>query len=238
MTPPDKIAARDALITAACQLFAAKGYEAVSTRELAETAGVNLAAIQYHFGSKAKLFIEAVHAIMAQVGCNHADIMAQPIPSDPLLAAEVLCEFVRDYLSYLLTSKEPRACRLVFREIFGAASQDPEMFPQFIDSVVEKFIRPLDDRLIAIVSRAAPSMPEVQVKACVSSIIGQCVFYATHQPFIERLRNCDTSSIEQLRTIGACISDFSLKALGFGDQAKLINKVFSSMSICNEKRSK
>lgn len=231
MTPPDKIAARDALIAAASQLFTHKGYEAVSTRELAEAAGVNLAAIQYHFGSKAKLFIETVHALMTQVGCNNADLLTHPIPKDPNAAAALLCEFVRDYLSYILLSKEPRACRMVFREIFGAASQDPEMFPQFIESVVEKFIRPVDDRLIEIVASAAPKLTPQEVERTVQSIIGQCVFYATHQPFVERLRGQTPATPEQVQLIGAHIATFTLKALGFADISNLVLETFASVNV-------
>lgn len=44
--------AREALIEAAKTLFIEKGYDGVSTREVAEAAGVNLGAIQYYFGSQ------------------------------------------------------------------------------------------------------------------------------------------------------------------------------------------
>ena len=230
MTPPEKIDARTALIAAASKLFTRKGYEAVSTRELAEAAGVNLAAIQYHFGSKAKLFIETVHCMMEQVGCNRADLLAHPLPKNRDAAAALLCQFVRDYLSYILLSSEPRACRMVFREIHGAASQDPELFPQFIDSVVEKFIRPTDDRLLEIVACAAPKLSRAEVELTVQSIIGQCVFYGTHQPFVERLRNANPATEEQVRSIGSHIAAFTLRALGFGDQAKLIVETFASLS--------
>jgi TetR/AcrR family transcriptional regulator len=47
------------LIEAALPLFAIKGYAAVSIRELAEAAGVNVALINYHFGGKESLY-EAV----------------------------------------------------------------------------------------------------------------------------------------------------------------------------------
>lgn len=47
------------VIAAATHLFATKGMENVSLRELTTAAGVNLAAVNYHFGSKDALF-EAV----------------------------------------------------------------------------------------------------------------------------------------------------------------------------------
>jgi len=43
------------IIVKAEELFAAKGYEATTVRDIAEAAGVNLAMISYYFGSKEKL---------------------------------------------------------------------------------------------------------------------------------------------------------------------------------------
>lgn len=49
---------RTALLDAATPLFAEKGYDATSVREITASAGANLGAITYHFGSKAALFEE------------------------------------------------------------------------------------------------------------------------------------------------------------------------------------
>jgi AcrR family transcriptional regulator len=47
---------RERLMHAALQLFAQQGYAKTSTREIAEAAGTNLAAISYYFGDKAGLY--------------------------------------------------------------------------------------------------------------------------------------------------------------------------------------
>ena len=49
------------ILDAAEKLFAAKGFNGTSVRDIAETANVNLAMISYYFGSKEKLF-EAMFA--------------------------------------------------------------------------------------------------------------------------------------------------------------------------------
>src|SRR3954466_7454217 len=51
---------RSLVLTAARELFEQRGYEPVSTREIAERAGVTQAAVFRHFGTKAELFVEAV----------------------------------------------------------------------------------------------------------------------------------------------------------------------------------
>ncbi|MHC4555307.1 MAG: TetR/AcrR family transcriptional regulator, partial [Planctomycetota bacterium] len=50
--------ARDRLLDAAEALFCEKGFEGVSVRELTATAGCNLAAVNYYFGGKEKLYTE------------------------------------------------------------------------------------------------------------------------------------------------------------------------------------
>lgn len=47
---------REHIIETAMSLFAGKGYEGTSIRDIAENASVNLAMINYYFGSKEKLF--------------------------------------------------------------------------------------------------------------------------------------------------------------------------------------
>lgn len=46
---------RERLLDAAKELIAAKGYSGTSLREVTGAAGANLAAVNYHFGSKAEL---------------------------------------------------------------------------------------------------------------------------------------------------------------------------------------
>ncbi|HNJ84473.1 MAG TPA: TetR family transcriptional regulator, partial [Piscinibacter sp.] len=48
--------ARGRLLHAALGLFAHQGFAKTSTREIAEAAGTNLAAIKYYFGDKAGLY--------------------------------------------------------------------------------------------------------------------------------------------------------------------------------------
>ncbi len=52
----DGVEARERLLNMALRLFAENGYTKTSTREIAQAAGVNVAAISYYFGDKAGLY--------------------------------------------------------------------------------------------------------------------------------------------------------------------------------------
>ncbi len=55
---------RDQIIKSAWKLFSDKGFEGVSVRDVTNAAGVNLASVSYHFGSKAGLIQEVVKIAM------------------------------------------------------------------------------------------------------------------------------------------------------------------------------
>lgn len=55
---------RQKLIATGLHLFGLKGFEATKTRELAESAGVNQAAIPYHFGGKEGLYLAVAEHVV------------------------------------------------------------------------------------------------------------------------------------------------------------------------------
>lgn len=60
-------AVRDRLLDAALRLFACKGFESASVRELAKAADVTRPTLYYHFGSKEGLYLELVERLCATV---------------------------------------------------------------------------------------------------------------------------------------------------------------------------
>lgn len=56
------VSSRERLLVAAVRLFAEKGYDATTTREIGAAAGVDAALIARHFGNKAGLYVAAVRA--------------------------------------------------------------------------------------------------------------------------------------------------------------------------------
>jgi len=73
---------RDRIMTAAERLFARKGIDAVSIRDITGAARANTAAIHYHFGSKHALIESILERRAADLGRRRAALLAQ-IESDP-----------------------------------------------------------------------------------------------------------------------------------------------------------
>ncbi|MYN17904.1 CerR family C-terminal domain-containing protein [Rugamonas sp. FT107W] len=68
---------RERLLLAAMRLFAAQGFSKTSTREIAQAANANVAAISYYFGDKAGLY-QACFSFMCQPEPDNIAQFAQP----------------------------------------------------------------------------------------------------------------------------------------------------------------
>ncbi len=66
-TNDQRIPTRDALLKAAASLFAEKGAEAVSTREIASKANVNNGLIHRHFRTKEALLREVLESLSVEI---------------------------------------------------------------------------------------------------------------------------------------------------------------------------
>jgi len=83
------------------KLFADKGFSGTSVRDIAETAGVNLAMISYYFGSKEKLF-EAMFAHRSESFKLQLENMLQNKELEPMQKVEQLIE---QYIAKLLSQQ-------------------------------------------------------------------------------------------------------------------------------------
>lgn len=169
---------RDRLLNAAGEVFAEHGFRNATVREICRVAGVNIAAVNYHFRDKGSLYREVFrHA-------GQAAFEKYPITGtiDPTATAEQrLSAFVRNYLNRLLDDGRPTwHGRLIAREMV-----DPT---PMLDQIVEGFVRPQYERARAIVIELlGPAAREDRIRRCVTSVVGQCLFYKNCRPVVERL---------------------------------------------------
>lgn len=105
--------ARKRLLAAGLRLFADQGFARTSTREIAEAASVNVAAISYYFGDKAGLYRAAFFGPVCEVPADAA-AFAQADASLP----ELLRGFFEQFLAPLRDGDTARLCmKLRFREM-------------------------------------------------------------------------------------------------------------------------
>jgi len=103
---------RDRILEAADELFGEHGFDAASTRLIAERCGVNKALIHYHFSSKRALFEAVLDRYYEQLQRALVPVLAgEAAPSDRFLLG------IEGYMDFL--AENPAFCRLVQREVVG-----------------------------------------------------------------------------------------------------------------------
>jgi AcrR family transcriptional regulator len=141
---------RERLLATAEELFATRGIDAVSVRDITEAADANTASINYHFGSKRGLIDAIVERRADVLGRRRAALLddlegAGPVDLRAVTLAMVLptAELVHDdpagrfYVSFLV-----------------ALGDHPELMP-----ALDAF-EPSTDRYLRALARATPELPE------------------------------------------------------------------------------
>jgi AcrR family transcriptional regulator len=136
----DGTEARAHLLNVALRLFAENGYSKTSTRKIAQTAGVNIAAISYYFGDKARLY----RAVFTEpMGAPADDIPKYDQPHFSL--RESLEGFLARFFGPLKQGDMVRLCmRLHFREILEPTG----MWQEEINR-----IKPAHEALVRVLAR-------------------------------------------------------------------------------------
>jgi AcrR family transcriptional regulator len=120
--PDDGAPAR--IISAAEKLFASRGYDGTSTKDICDLAGVNIAAIHYHFGSKDQLFRHIIETFGGERLEAVERILKGPETYDELrLRLEM---FLTESLDVCVN--QPNLCRIVQVEIELLHSRSEDVF--------------------------------------------------------------------------------------------------------------
>lgn len=111
-------------------LFAREGYAATSLRQITEAAGVNIAAVNYHFGSKENLLIEILDQVVTPINTERLQLLDQAEAADTLDVAQILTAFLLPDLHALdeLRRRDPELPRFVSRMY----SENTELMDQVI----------------------------------------------------------------------------------------------------------
>lgn len=108
---------RAALVAAARPLFAAKGYAAVGTDEVASAAGVTRGALYHQFGGKEELFAAVLEQVEEEIVQRMGGLLAE-VGDDPLAAVRAGID------GWLAACAEPEIHRIVLIEAPAALGWD------------------------------------------------------------------------------------------------------------------
>lgn len=194
---------RQALIRAGLDLFGRNGFDATSTREIAQAAGVNSAGIAYHFGGKDGLRQACAEAIIARMqgvlaGGAPAVSMALEV-TDRDAATEQLLALIGRVVTFLTTVPESEVvARFVMREMLTPS-------PAF-EALYGGLFEPVHRRVCQVWAAATGMEPEApETKLAVFAAIGQVFYFRIARPAVTRRLGWDGIDAEEARLIGEAI---------------------------------
>ena len=191
------------LLEAAGEEFAEKGFEGAKVRSICSRAGVNNAAVNYHFGDKEQLYVQAIlEAHRCGTELLPDEVFRQGTPADQLR------RYVYNFLSNVLSmSRENRWHHaLILREMLRPTSAS--------ETLVREAIRPRFDRLMSLMRQICPAAEERKLHALSFSVIGQCLHYRMAGAVSVRLVGAEAYERLDLDFLTDHITSFCLAALG------------------------
>ena len=196
---------RTRLLEAAGEIFAEHGLSATTIQMISQRAGANIAAVNYYFGSKEKLYHEVL-AYGRQISGESADTSPElRADEDPHAALEL---FIRQYLVRLVSPNRPQWYnKMVAREIAEPTSA--------LDELIRIKIEPMRTRLSAILRRLHGNVPAELEQQFMECVVGQCLFYYRCRHVILRLRGKTEYTEELIDEIAANIARFSLGGIAY-----------------------
>lgn len=156
---------RSRILDVAELLFSEKGLDRVSIRDITQKARVNLAAINYHFGTKEDLIAAVFERRIVPV--NQARLAAldeveRSSKKAPKLEA-ILEAFIRPTLHCNPAGKE------AFSRLFGRCLSEPS--PE-IEALLKRQFEPLVERLDAALMKALPKLSRSDIFWCMKFTFG------------------------------------------------------------------
>jgi AcrR family transcriptional regulator len=137
-------ATRERLLDEAERLFAERGYDGTSLRALAEAAGANIAAANYHFRSKEGLLQAVVARAMAPVNAER-DRRLRGLQTPSI--EQIVRAFVEPGLELIRHhgARGPAVAKFIGRVLFDPSPQIRQLFADQVDPVEGRYLEALRD---------------------------------------------------------------------------------------------
>ncbi len=184
---------KDLILDAAEQLFAENGFDATSLREITARAGVNLAAVNYHFQSKEALLLAVMGRRIRAVNERRIqllDVLEAEFPGDGPVPVEQVVEL---FIVPVLQAKGIGNFRRLLGRMYSESGQRVQVF---IAGEMTGFA----DRFLRALSRALPHLPIAELHWRIHFLVGVMAHMLGAEPLIQAVSGeyCDPADTEAM----------------------------------------
>lgn len=183
MTIPESGSKRK-LLDAAEQLFAEKGFEAVSVRDITQLAKTNVAAVNYHFGSRDGLLALVMMRYMLPITeerLARLDSVERKWSGKSAPLEEIIDALVRPLVGQV--RKSELAERLFYKLTGRICAEQGDGLPLQL----EDQFRQVGERFSKAFAKALPTVPSEELAWRIHFVIGGMIHMLTHQDILQRV---------------------------------------------------
>jgi AcrR family transcriptional regulator len=207
----DPEARKERIMAAAGVVFARAGFAAGSVREISTRARVNVASINYYFGSKEGLYREVLLAA-------HDQVLQQARP--PALknadaADEALGNWIEFCLRFVLLEQPSHP---VFGKLMAHEMRQPTAA---LGDLVRLVVRPIFGELQRILTALAGArMSKREIEMWTHHVVGMCVHYENSCEVIKRLGFAAPKTEKAIARLAHSIAELTLHGVSGGRSGK------------------
>ena len=199
--------AKQRLIEAGLEIFGAYNLEGATTRQLAQRAGVNQAAIPYYFGGKEGLYLAVIRYMLQHKGAQVlpvAERIRRKITGRQLAPEEALALIRTLFSTIVSVLLQDQATTTWARIIVREQMQPTKAF----DIVYEQLIRHVHEALsvlLAIVLKRKATDPVIILRA--HTLVGQIMIFLSGRETIRRRMNWEKYAATEIKQIQQAIDE-------------------------------
>jgi AcrR family transcriptional regulator len=195
---------QERILRVACEVFAKQGFRNTTIRDICQNAQVNIAAVNYYFNSKEKLY-EEVCKYLCSLSVENADPRFRL--GENIKPEEQLKTFIQLLLLNILVKNHSNWMEM----IMGREMVEPT---NALNIVIKDMIKPRFQQLYEIVKALlGEGVTDEIVRRCCLSITGQCLYYRFARPVVLRVNPQQKFNKEGIERLANHITRFSLIAI-------------------------
>jgi len=168
------------ILNSAEELFAVKGFNATSMRAITDKANVNLAAVNYHFGSKDNLIFEVIKRGIQPINASRLQKLDQLLEGHEMITLpDVLDAFYRPAFEYFQDSSRIHFLRLLGRTLYETGP--------FTKKLLENEWMPLVHRFMEGLKITLPDLEEAEIMWRFHFALGSMIFTVSQFEALEAM---------------------------------------------------
>ncbi len=202
----DNLNARERILASAETIFLQDGFDSTSIRELTEAAGVNVALVNYYFGSKRNLYLEVLRRKFSTAAAQKCQALGEKLAAqtEPDLH-QVISAYVELYLG---SDQSAQATQQFLKLISRHFSEDEDA----MELLLEELVIPIHQLMKRSIRQIDPQLDSNKLSLCIGSITGQIFHFLRFPHAFKTLVQLPENKILR-EEMAKHIIEFSLKGI-------------------------